>query len=136
VCPVSWASPNRKVVIPDRALDEREMISAGDIGSMSTTGSNELPDEQARVITMLKAVIKPVHNGVCLRVRAVTHETTCGAPQLAVEVQHLGAAKITYVNQMGGSWRCIDRVHDDASGRNSTASGVYQANFGSPGIYI
>ena len=52
---------------------------------------------------MPTAVIKPVHNGVCLRVRAVTRETTCGAPQLAVQVQHFGAATITYVNQRAGA---------------------------------
>ena len=85
---------------------------------------------------MPTAVIRPVRNRVCLRVRAVTHKTTCGAPQLAMEVQHLCAAKITYVDQMRGRWSCIYRAHDNASGRNSAVTGVYQSTFGPPGIYI
>jgi len=92
------------VVVSDRASDEREMISAGDICSRTTTGSDDPPDEQATVNTTPMAVIKPTQSGEYLRVRAVTHETTCGAPQLAVQIQHLGTTTITDVDQWEGSW--------------------------------
>jgi hypothetical protein len=71
-------------------------------------------DEQATKNRNATVKTRAIHNGILanrLRVRAVTHKTTGGAPKFAVQVQHLCTAQIANVYRRGGCWSRYFRIH-------------------------